>query len=172
MNLTIQEADILIALSKKNYFSQREIAADTGHALGMVNKAVRSLVTDDYVKIVTDESGDNEFVLTNKAKELLKARKPKNAIILAAGFGMRMVPINLETPKALLSVNGERLIERIIEQLDSIGITGYNIHIVVGFMKEKFEYLMDKYGVDLIVNSNYAKFNNMNSLFLASKYIS
>lgn len=170
MNLTIQESDILIALSKKNYFSQREIAADTGHALGMVNKAIRSLTVNGYVRVVADSFGDNEIVLTDKAAELLESRKPKNAIILAAGFGMRMVPINLETPKGLLSVNGERLIERIIKQLQASGIN--EIHIVVGFMKEKFEYLMDKYGVDLIVNRDYAKYNNISSLSLASKYIS
>lgn len=171
MDLTIQEADILIALSKRKYYSQREIAADTGHALGMINKAVRLLAADGYVRIVKDSSGDNEIILTDKARGILESHRPGNAIILAAGFGMRMVPINLETPKALLSVNGERLIERTIRQLNAVGIHGHNIHIVVGFMKEKFEYLMDKYGVDLIVNKDYAKFNNMRSLALASRHI-
>lgn len=171
MDLTIQEADILIALSKKKYHSQREIATDTGHALGMVNKAVRSLTAGGYVQIAADSFGDNETILTDRAKELLESRRPKNAIILAAGFGMRMVPINFETPKALLSVHGERLIERTIRQLNSVGIKGHDIHVVVGFMKEKFEYLMDMYDVDLIVNRDYAKWNNIRSFALASRYI-
>lgn len=171
MALTTQESDVLIALTKQRFYSQREIANYTGHALGMVNKAVRALQDAGYVETTTDSYGDSSFVLTEQAKELLNAYKPKNAIILAAGFGMRMVPINLETPKALLTVNGERLIERQIKQLNVVGITGSNIHIVVGFMKEKFEYLMDKYGVDLIVNSDYASRNNISSLVLASKYL-
>lgn len=99
----------------------------------------------------------------------MKNNNSKNAIILAAGFGMRMVPINLNTPKAFLTVNGEKLIERVIKQLHEVGI--YEIHIVVGFMKEKFEYLIDKYGVDLIVNPQYASHNNISSLALASNYI-
>ena len=87
-----------------------------------------------------------------------------NAIILAAGFGMRMIPINMKTPKALLEVNGERLIERLISQLHEVGIT--DITVVVGFMKDSFEYLRDKYGVDLVVNEDYAVKNNLSSLAL------
>lgn len=169
--LTTQEADVLIALSKQTFYSQRELASYTGHALGMVNKAVRSLQDYGFVDIATDSYGDNRFVLTDTAETLLSSYAPKQAIILAAGFGMRMVPINLETPKARLTVNGERLIERIINQLNNAGIKGSNIHIVVGFMKEKFEYLMDKYGVDLIVNPSYASHNNISSLALATRYI-
>ena len=51
-----------------------------------------------------------------------KRKRRKNAIILAAGFGMRMVPINTETPKGLLEIKGERLIERTIRQLHEVGI--------------------------------------------------
>lgn len=169
-NLTTQESDILIALSKKRFYSQRELASFTGHALGMVNKAIRSLQDAKLVEIATNSFGDNQILLTSKAESLLTSRSPHNAIILAAGFGMRMVPINLENPKALLSVNGEKLIERTIKQLHEAGVE--EIHIVVGFMKERFEYLMDKYGVDLIVNPLYSSENNISSLALASRFIS
>ena len=76
-----------------------------------------------------------------------------------------MVPINTEEPKGLLEVHGEPLIERIIKQLHEVGIT--NIEIVVGFMKEHYEYLIDEYNVDLIVNPYYATRNNIYSLYLA-----
>ena len=58
----------------------------------------------------------------------------KNAVILAAGFGMRMVPINTMYTKGMLMVNGEPLVERLICQLREAGIS--KINIVVGFMKE------------------------------------
>lgn len=77
---------------------------------------------------------------------------------------MRMVPINTEMPKGLLEVNGEPLIERIIKQLHEVGIQ--EIYVVVGFMKEKYEYLMDEYGVELVVNPDYASKNNLHSLKL------
>lgn len=169
--LTTQELDILIAISKKKFFSQRELSSYTGHALGMVNKALHTLQQRGFVLISEDSFGNNEIILAREAQSLIQVNSPHNAIILAAGFGMRMVPINLETPKALLTVKGERLIERQIKQLNAVGIVGSDIHIIVGFMKEKFEYLMDKYGVDLIVNADYASKNNLQSLFLASNYL-
>ena len=105
-----------------------------------------------------------------KTKAQIHAASPKNAIILAAGYGMRMVPINTEVPKGLLEVHGEPLIERLIKQLHEVNI--HNIYVVVGFMKEQYEYLIDEYNVELVVNSEYASKNNLHSLKLASDYLS
>lgn len=155
-----QESDVLLAIAQRSFENQRELAAYTGHALGVVNKALNSLEKNGYI---------DKMKATAKAKKLMDERQPQNAIILAAGFGMRMVPINHETPKAFLEVNGEKLIERQIRQLHAMGI--YEIYIVVGFMKEKFEYLMDKYNVELIVNSEYATKNNIHSLYRALNHL-
>lgn len=102
--------------------------------------------------------------LTEKAEKIIKTNKPKNAIILAAGFGMRMVPINTSVPKALLEVNGEKLIERIIRQLRNVSID--RIYVVVGYMADLFAYLEQKYEVELIFNEEYALKNNISSLNL------
>lgn len=93
----------------------------------------------------------------------------KNAIILAAGIGTRMVPINTELPKGMLEANGERLIERIIKQLREAKIQ--EIYIVVGFKHEMYEYLQDRYHVHLIYNPLYAKRNNLYSLAKALDYL-
>lgn len=103
-------------------------------------------------------------ILCNSTKNNLM-----RATILAAGYGLRMVPINTEEPKGLLEVHGEPLIERIIKQLHEVGIT--DIKIVVGFMKEHYEYLIDKYNVQLIVNTHYSDRNNIYSLYLAKDRI-
>lgn len=94
----------------------------------------------------------------------------RNAIILAAGFGMRMVPINTAQPKALLSVNGEVLIERLICQLHEADIK--DIKIVVGYMKAMFQYLESKYDIDLVENPQYSYSNNLYSLSLVAENIS
>ena len=86
---------------------------------------------------------DERYNLTEKAEELFQKNKPQRAVILAAGIGMRMIPINTIVPKGLLEINGEPLIERLIKQLHEVGIQ--EIIIVVGFMKEQYEYLIDKY---------------------------
>lgn len=89
----------------------------SGHSLGVVNRSIKNLISGGYI--------DEKLQPTNLAYEELKEKSPWNAIILAAGFGMRMVPINLESPKAFIEVNGESLIERIIEQLHEVGIKKY-----------------------------------------------
>ena len=89
--------------------------------------------------------------------------KVDNAIILAAGFGSRFVPITYELPKGLISVKGEPMLERQIKQLKEKGIN--EIIIVVGYLKEKFDYLIDKYNVKLVFNPEYAVKNNLASLY-------
>lgn len=122
----------------------------------MVNRSLKELIKTDYL--------DDSIRPTVKAITEFKQKTPQRAVILAAGFGMRMVPINTEMPKGLLEVNGEALIERIIKQLHEVGIK--EIYVVVGFMKEKYEYLIDEYGVELIVNADYAAKNNLHSVKL------
>lgn len=94
----------------------------------------------------------------------------KNAIILAAGKSNRFAPFTYEKPKGLFRVKGQVLIERQIEQLLEAGIK--EIYIVVGFMKEKFFYLEQKYGVNLIINNTYGIYKgNLYSLFCAKDYL-
>ena len=154
--------DILNNLIKEPFINQRILAAQTGHSLGIVNRSLKELISEGYL--------DEEIRPTEKALREAKEKAPKNAIILAAGFGMRMVPINTETPKGLLEIKGERLIERTIRQLHEVGIT--EIYVVVGFMKEQYEYLIDEYGVDLIVAPDYASKNNLHSLKTAADHLS
>lgn len=159
--MNLQEADILYTLQREPFVNQRTLSETCGHSLGAVNRALKQLKEDGLL--------DDRTQLTLFAKRLIKERAPRNAIILAAGLGMRMVPINLSVPKALLEVNGERLIDRLITQLHVVGIK--NITVVVGFMKDSFEYLIDEFGVELVVNPDYMKRNNLHSLALVSDYI-
>ena len=59
-------------------------------------------------------------------------------------------------------VRGEVLIERQIRQLREAGID--DIVVVVGYKKEYFFYLEEKFGVSLVVNDEYASRNNHSSL--------
>lgn len=167
MGMNLRELDILKNLSLSPFVSQRVLAESLGCALETVNRSLQILISKGY--LVRTDKDREKVVLADKAKSFLQSNSPKNAIILAAGYGMRMVPINMERPKGLLKIKKETLIERIIKQLHENGIN--EIHIVVGFMKEKFEYLIDKYHVDLIVNPEYAKRNNLESLACAAKYL-
>lgn len=153
--------DLLQYLIQNNMPTQRELADTLGYSLGAVNQGLNRL---KELKYITQDGS-----VTAEMKKQLKAYKPERAVILAAGAGMRMVPVNRTFSKAMLEVHGERLIERLIRQLQEVGIQ--EIHIVVGFMKEQFEYLMDQYNVNLIVNSEYDTKNNLYSLYKAEKYL-
>lgn len=94
----------------------------------------------------------------------------KNAIILAAGKSTRFAPFTYEKPKGLFRVKGEILIERQIEQLKKAGVD--EVIVVVGYMKEKFFYLEQKYqGLSLIVNNEFGKKGNLYSVYIARKYL-
>ena len=155
------EADVLKMLYEESFLNQRALSEASGYSLGAINKALQRIENEGYV--------DEDMRLTVKARDIIRSFAPRNAIILAAGAGMRMVPINTTGPKAFLEVEGERLIERLIWQLNEVGIE--DITVVVGFMKDAFEYLIDDFGVDLIVNRDYSVRNNLHSLALAADRI-
>lgn len=160
--MNVRERDILKLLADSGYENQRALADVSGHSLGMVNRSIRYLIDNGCI--------GSDMHVTEKGMEYIESMSPKNAIILAAGFGMRMVPINTMYTKGMLQVDGEPLVERLIKQLRQAHIE--KIYIVVGFMKEEYEYLIDKYGVKLIVNKDYMERNNLYSLRAAAKYIS
>ena len=123
-------------------------------------KIFYTLVAKGYVLEKTGE-------LTECAMEALKPYKVDNAVILAAGASTRFVPLSLEQPKGLFEVKGEKLIERQIRQLQEAGIM--DISIVLGYKKEMFLYLKEKYGVKVIENPLFNIKNNIESIYLAKK---
>ena len=158
--MNIKEIEVLKKI--KSGVSQRELAEQLSVSLGKVNQIISNLKQEEFI----DENNN----ITLKTKNYFKNHHPRNAVILAAGYGMRMVPINTEEPKGLLEVKGKTLIERLISQLHEVGVQ--NIKVVVGFMKEHYEFLIDKYNVKLVVNSHYKDWNNIYSLFLVKDDIS
>ena len=152
--MNIVDKRVLKKIKQYGKISQRQLSEVCGFSLGKVNQSIQFLQKEEYM--------DEEWNLTEKSTKLIDLYKPKKAIILAAGLGMRMVPINTEVPKALLTVKGETLIERLIHQLHEVNV--YDITVVIGFMKEEFEFLIDEYKVKLVCNMDYAKKNNLHSL--------
>lgn len=117
---------------------------------------LRSKVENGGASSGTDEARLNNY-------------KVDNAIIMAAGYSARCMPLSEIMPKGLFRIKGERLIDREIEQLKSAGID--QIIVVTGYKHEMFDYLKDKYGVILVHNEFYNKYNNIGSLYVAKDYL-
>ncbi|MBQ8172178.1 MAG: NTP transferase domain-containing protein [Oscillospiraceae bacterium] len=152
--------DILLLIHKGEQYNVKAFAKKLYKPYSIIEQEYNNLVHGGYI---------SDARVTEKGKEFLDGKKIDNAIILAAGISSRFVPLCYETPKALLSVKGEIMIERQIRQLLDVGIT--EICIVVGHMKEKFYYLRDKYGVKLIETDTYRSRNNHASVYAAKEHL-
>ena len=133
-----------------------------------LNKAVQN--KEEYSTLVKKGLIDSNGLLSPKGMKELEKYKVDSAIILAAGSATRFVPLSLEQPKGLYDVYGERLIERQILQLQDAGIQ--DITVILGYKKDMFVYLKEKFNVRLLFNPAYNVKNNIESILVGKEYIS
>jgi len=127
------------------------------------------LSKDEFEKRVKEYNSCKDLSKRENDFYDLEPYRVNNAVIMAAGMSSRFAPISYEKPKALIRVKGEILIEREIRQLHEAGI--YEIYLVVGYMKEKLFYLADKFGVHIIVNEDYYRYNNTSTLIHVAEHL-
>lgn len=163
MNLTRKQFDILVALAEsKVVLSQRDLEKATGHSLGTINRAVKELTEAGYV---------SEGTITNQGIAALEPYRAKRAVFIAAGFGSRLVPITFNTPKPLVRVHGERIIDHLIDACLEAGIN--EIYIVRGYLAEQFDQLLYKYPmIKFLENPVYNEANNISSSLVARYMLS
>ena len=149
-------------IHKEKTFTQRQLAEELDLSLGTINTLLKKLKEEKWI--------DEELHLTELGQKVLEPYRVKNAIIMAAGMSSRFAPLSYEIPKGLLQVKGERLIEREIRQLQEAGIE--DITVIVGYLQEKLFYLAEKFGVKIVVNNDYYKYNNCSSLMLVRDQLS
>lgn len=143
--------------NKVKVYTQKEITSLMDISLSNTHKLIQELTSRCLI-----DSNKSGYTVTKLGIEALEPYKVKNAIIMAAGMSSRFAPLSYEKPKGLLMVKGEILIEREIMQLQEAGIK--DITIVVGYMKEKFFYLEDKFNIKIVVNEDYYRYNNTSTL--------
>ncbi len=154
VGLTKKQFDVLTFLEhSKEKINQRDIAEKTGISLGSVNRTMTSLAEEGLV---------DGYTLTALGYEALEPYRVKRAVFVAAGFGSRLVPITLNTPKPLVRVNGTRMIDTSIDAVLAAGIE--EIYIVRGYLGEQFDQLLYKYPmIKFIDNPLYNEANNISS---------
>ena len=156
--LNLKQFKVLSYLEqKKEKVSQRELAQNCGMSVGTVNRVITSLVESGLLLHDT---------LTDAAYAALEPYRVKRAVLIAAGFGSRLVPITLNTPKPLVRVKGVRMIDTLLDAITEAGIE--EIYIVRGYLSEQFDQLLYKYpNIKFIENPKYNEANNISSVLLA-----
>ena len=138
--------------------SQREIAEKTGLSLGTVNKTLAELASLGLVGADLRK----ETQLTRAGLEALEPYRVKRAVVLAAGFGSRMVPITLTAPKPLVRVHGKRIVETLLDAVSAAGIP--EIVLVRGYLGQQFEVLKHRYPhIQFLENPLFNEANNISS---------
>ena len=162
MSLSRYEFEVLRHLEKHGpkAYSVREIADEVCLSGSTVVKAREELREKGF----TEEGG-----ITRVTEEGLAALEPyrvRKAVILAAGFGSRMMPATKDRPKPMVTVNGTRILDTLLGALTRAGVR--DITVVGGYEFENLRPLQEDYpGLKLIENRDYDKTNNISSVMLA-----
>ena len=154
MDLTKKQFDILEILTEENDpVTQRQLEERTGYSLGSINKIVKDLTEKNLVA---------DGRITANGLEVLEKYRVKRAVFIAAGFGTRLVPLTFNTPKPLVRVHGQRIIDGLLDACLAAGID--EIYIVRGYLAEQFDQLLYKYPMlKFIENPDYNEANNISS---------
>ena len=164
IGLSRYEFDFLTYLEKngRGQYSQRTLADDLTITLSNAAKLQKDLAERDYIDLLADGSME----ISGKGLKALEPYRVRKAIILAAGFGQRLAPVTLDTPKPLVKIKGVRILDTLLDALCAKGIT--NITIVRGYKKEKFDELLEKYPtIEFIDNPEFNLANNISSAMCA-----
>lgn len=161
--LTRKQFEILeLLITKKEGMSQRQLEDKTGYSLGTFNHTMKELSDLGYVK---------DGAITNAGVDAMEPYRAKRAIFIAAGFGSRLVPITFNTPKPLVRVRGQRIIDGLIDACLEAGIN--EIYIVRGYLAEQFDQLLYKYPmIKFLENPVYNEANNISSSMCARYMLS
>lgn len=150
-----------IADSGNSVFDKQRITDALYMSCGCVSEAYKFLLEKKYIK---EDNG--HIAITHSGLSMLEPYRVRRAVILAAGYGSRMMPATAEYPKPMVTVNGRHIIETLLDALVAADIN--DITIVRGYHKEKFDELLGKYPfLRFIDNDDYDKTNNISSAILA-----
>ncbi len=157
MKLTKNQFEVLSVLERTPGITQRSLAGQVGRSIGTVNKILTELRQGGLI---------SEAALTQAGYAALEPYRVKRAVFIAAGFGSRLVPITLNTPKPLVRVNGVRMIDTLLDAVAAAGIE--EIYIVRGYLGEQFDQLLYKYpNIRFLENPLYNEANNISSALCA-----
>ena len=162
-NVTRIEFEILRSvIGSSQPLSQRALGKIVSKSPATVNRIMKDLEIEGLLK---------NGRVTGQGLEVMEQFRAKRAIFIAAGFGHRMMPITLNTPKPLVRVNGVMIIETMLDAVVAAGIE--EIYIVRGYLADRFDVLLAKYPqIKFFDNPDYNEANNITSAMLVKDLFS
>ena len=162
MELTRKEFSILEQLISEDSLFRRQICDKTGMSLGTANHTLKELPDAGFV---------SNGKISKSGLNAMEPHRTKRTVFIAAGFGTRLVPITLNTPKPLVRVHGERIIDILIDACLEASIE--EIVIARGYLAEQFDQLLYKYPmIRFLENPLYNEANNISSALVARYLLS
>ena len=115
----------------------------------VINENKKKKITKDFLqkeKILGIPIIDNrkriKDVIVLLGEESKKQLIKNDVVIMAGGFGKRLLPLTKRSPKPLLKINGKSILEMIINNLSSCGFINYKI--ITHYKSELIEEFLKK----------------------------
>lgn len=160
MKLSRYQFEVLAYLeqSGEQVYAMRTLSDTLKISASAIGSSLDALAAEGLIR----RKGET-LAITQDGLAALGPYQVKRAVILAAGFGSRMMPATADRPKPMVTVNGVRIIETLLDALTGVGIT--DITLVRGYKKERFDQLLPKYPfLKLVDNDIYDSTNNISSV--------
>lgn len=157
------EFEILAFIEKngEQAYSMRTLSDSLKISGTAIGKCLENFVAEGLIEKIGDV-----IRITANGLNTLEPYRVRKAVILAAGFGSRMMPATADRPKPLVTVNGVRILDTLLDALVAVGIR--DIIVVRGYKKDRFDEIVKKYPfIKFIDNDRYDKENNISSAILA-----
>ena len=164
MSLNRYEFEILTYIEQggQRAYPVRETADALCLSGTAVMRGLEALGTAGFIMVDMDGC----LSITDEGLEALEPYRVRRAIILAAGFGSRMMPATADRPKPMVTVNGVRIIDTLLDALEAAGVR--DITIIGGYRFDRLSELLGKYPfLQLRENADYDTTNNISSAMLA-----
>jgi CTP:phosphocholine cytidylyltransferase-like protein len=164
MSLNRYEFEILTYIEQggQRAYPVRETADALCLSGTAIMRGLEALGTAGFIMV----DKDGCLSITDEGLEALEPYRVRRAIVLAAGFGSRMMPATAERPKPMVTVNGVRIIDTLLDALEAAGIR--DVTIIGGYRFDRLSELLGKYPfLQLRENVDYDTTNNISSAMLA-----
>ena len=158
---TITDGDIRRAILKnaklndqiKKYYKKKCYFIKSQTVKNVDSRNIFSNSLMDVIPVINKKKIVIDYISRKQKKNILEKKfKDIQVVIMAGGFGTRLLPYTNILPKPLLHYKGKTLLENIIEKFNNFGLNNFKISIFYKseLIKSFFKELKPKYKVSFL----------------------